>query len=215
MYKKLGGLSMYRTKRAFNIDFHKFLPYLPFIIFTLIYIIGIFIGALFVGRSSQYFDWATDLFDEFISVRQSLDVFRVIKESAFYTFIPFIVLFLFGTSIVGCLFIPIVMAAIGLRFGFLSGYMYITYKLNGVMLHSLIVLPASVVALFGLVLLCVESFGFAKLLSSICINPNKSTNASSYFKTYCIKSSITLIAGLISVILDVTMTLLFINFFQL
>lgn len=204
---------MYRSKRVFNINLNKAVPYLPFIVFTSLFLLGVLLGAIFVGRFNTYHDLALNQFEGFYEIRKTFDTFAIVKESSFCIFVPFIVMFLFGTSIVGFVFIPIILAILGIRFGFLTGYLYITYKLNGIMFSSLILLPSTIVALFGINLLCIEAFHFSKTLSTICINSNRTVNMYNSFKTYCIRSATVLVAPVISVILDVGMTSLFINFF--
>ena len=204
---------MYRNKRVFNISLNKAAPYLPFIIFVSIFLFGVLLGAIFVGRFHSYHDLSLKLFNDFFQTRKSLDILKILKESSFSAFVPYIILFLFGTSIVGFVFIPIFLLLLGINIGFLTGYMYVTYKLNGIMFSSLILLPSTIVALFGIVILTIEAFNFSKSLSTVCVNTNKSINMYDGFKIYCIKSATTLFAPIVSVILDVSMTSLFISFF--
>ena len=204
---------MYRNKRLLTLNISSLTPYLPFIIFSILYLVGVLLGSLLI-RFHIGTDIAVNLFDDFYSVRQTLKFYNIIKNSVFNTFIPFIIIFIFGTSIVGCVFIPILLTVIGMKFGILVGYLYATYKLNGIMFSGLILLPLTIVALFGMVLLSIEAFKFSKMLSSICIMSNKPVNIYSSFRIYCVKGSITLISALVSVILDVCMTSLFINYFS-
>ena len=204
---------MYRNKRLLTINFSRLTPYLPFIIFSILYLVGVLLGSLLI-RFHIGTDIAVNLFDDFYSIRQSLKFYNIIKNSVFNTFVPFIIIFISGTSIVGCVFIPIVLTVIGMKFGILVGYLYATYKLNGIMFSSFILLPLTIVALFGMVLLSIEAFKFSKMLSSICIMSNKPINIYLAFRIYCVKGSITLISALVSVVLDVCMTSLFINYFS-
>lgn len=205
---------MYRKTSVFNFSLNNIKPYLPFSIFSLIFLVGILIGSVLVGRVRGYFDFSCGIFEDIYNLRSSASFYPIIKDSLLKIFLPYIALFLFGTSIVGFVFIPVIVATLGLRFGLLTGYLYITHNLNGIMFTGLILLPSATVFLFGVVLLSIEAFHFSKTLSTICIKSNKPINIYSEFKVYSIKSVATLVAALVSVILDVGMASLFINYFN-
>ena len=205
---------MYRKNSVYHLKLNNIKPYLPFAIFALLFLFGILIGAVLVGRVRTYSEFSLKAFEEFYGLRSSSNFYLILKDSVLKNFLPYIALFLFGTSIVGFVFIPIIITALGFNFGLLTGYLYITHNLNGIMFTGLILLPSAIVFLFGVILLSIEAFHFSKTLSSICIRSNKPINIYSEFKIYSIKSAVTLFAPLVSVILDVGMASLFIKYFN-
>ena len=205
---------MYRKTSVFHFKINSIKPYLPFALVSFLFLIGILFGAILVGRVRGCFEFSFKAFEEYFNLRINSSLYLILKDSVLKIFLPYVALFLFGTSIVGFVFIPIIVAAFGLNFGLLSGYLYISHNLNGIMFTGLILLPSAIVFLFGLVLLSIEAFHFSKTLSTICIRSNKPINIYSEFKVYSIKSAATLFAPLLSVILDVGMASLFINYFN-
>lgn len=206
---------MHRTKSIFTLNISNIAPYIPFIFFTVIFVIGVLIGCLSVGNFESLISYASDEITEFISLRKNSGFYELLKSSVFSVFSIYIVLFLCGTSVVGCVVSPFVLLYKGFTYGCLSGYLYFTYKLEGIMLNSLLIIPSVLISVFGLIILGKEAFSFSYLLSGICIKSNKPINIYAQFKIYCIKSLTTLIAAVISVIFDLGMSVLFLNFFNL
>ena len=204
---------MYRKKRIFQLNLSGISPHLPFLIFCLVFIVGVLLGNLFVGKFEYFNGLAVKSFNDFYTARQGADWPMMIKNSFYNILPPYLIIFLLGTSIVGCVCAPSVLFILGIRFGLISGHLYITYKLNGIIFNCLILIPWQLIMLFGLILLTKEAFGFSKTLSGVCIRSNKPVNVYSSFKNYSIKSAITLIAAVISVIFDIGMSSLFMGYF--
>ena len=205
---------MHRNNRVFNLNYSKITPYIPFIVFTLIFAVGVLIGNLLVGKLVYFNKLATNIFSDFLLIRKSGELFNIIKDSLISIFSPYLILFLLGTSVIGSICTPIVIMLVGAKFGLISGYLYMLNSLNGIMFNALILIPSNLIMLFGLILLTNEAFMFSRVLSGVCVRLNKPVNIYSNFKGYCIKSAITLIAAFLSVVFDIGMSSLFINFFN-
>lgn len=204
---------MHRNNRFIGISLKSLLPFLPFILFSVVFIIGMLVGNIVVGKFELLNEFASNSFSTFISVRQDGNIFNVILDSFIRTVPIYLCIFLMGTSIIGSVCTPFLLCAFGFNYGLVSGYLYTAFKLEGIMFNCLILMPPTLVILFGLVLLCKEAFKFSVGLANICIRLNKPINIYSNFKDYCIKGVTTLISAFAGIVFDVCLSYLFINYF--
>ena len=203
-----------QRKNTLTVNLNAIKPHLQFIILAIFFIIGIVIGSLFVGRFESLVAFFEDKVVSFYEIRKSFNFLTVFSNSLLNAMPYYLVVFLCGTSIIGCAVTPIVLILKGFFFGAFSGYMYFTYRLDGIMFNALLLIPTGVVCAFGLLLLAKESFSFSYLLSSICIKSGKTANIYSNFKTYCIKGLICSIFAVIAVFIDIGLSALFTGFFD-
>ncbi len=205
---------MRRKKRIIGFGFNKISPYISFGIFVVLYIVGVLVGTLTVGRSRPFNELIRNYIGNYVEVRSSGNFFEILADAVLSVFPYFVFVFLLGTAVIGFVAAPIMLILKGISFGAIAGYLYFTYKLEGIIFSLLIVLPVSMVAAFGLVVLTKEAFGFSYRLGGVCLSAGKPVNISSNFKSYYLQSLLTLIPAAIAVILDVGMSVLFIGFFS-
>lgn len=205
---------MHRNNRFIGINLKLLIPFLPFILFSVVFIIGLLIGNIVVGKFELLNEFASSSFNSFISVRQNGNIASVVYNSFIRTVPIYLCIFLMGTSIIGSVCTPFLLCAFGFNYGLISGYLYTAFKLEGIMFNCLILMPPTLIILFGLVLLSKEAFRFSISLANICIKLNKPINIYSDFKTYCIKGLTTLISAFVGIIFDVCLSYLFINYFN-
>jgi hypothetical protein len=205
---------MQRKKRIIGFGFSKISPYVSFISFSLVFVIGVLIGTIIVGRFRPILDFASRSIHSYINVRENGEIISLITGSVNSVLPYYIVVFLLGTSIIGFVASPLVLLYRGILFGAVSGFMYFTYKLEGVIFCLLILIPSVLVSVFGLICLAKEAFSFSYRLGGICIKTTKPINISSHFRNYYLQSALTLIPAVCSMILDVGMSALFIGFFD-
>lgn len=205
---------MQRNKRVFNVNLKDISLYLPFILFALLFLVGVLLGNLTVGNFDFIKEYTDETFRSFLSVRKEGVWFNILGDSAFSLLPVYVLIFLSGTSVIGSIVSPLLLFIVGLKYGFITGYLYFTYSLSGIIFNCLILLPCEVVSLLGIIILCIEAFNFSVVISKICIRSEKTTNAYLHFKSYCIKSSATLISAVLAIICDMLFSYLFIGFFD-
>lgn len=205
---------MQRTKRVFNLNLKDFSLYFPFIIFALLFLIGVLVGNLTVGNFDFIKGYTKETFQSFLSIRKESVWYNILGDAVFKLLPVYVLIFLSGTSVIGSVFSPLILFAFGLKYGFVTGYLYFTYSLNGIIFNCLILLPCVVISLLGIIILCIESFNFSLVISKICIRSEKTMNVYLHFKSYCIKSSSTLISAGLAIICDILFSYLFIGFFD-
>lgn len=203
-----------QRKKIFTLNISGIKPDLPFIIFSMIFVIGVFLGCFSVGRFEQILNDVTEEFSAFVELRRAAGFFQILKNSFMMVVPYYVMIFLCGTSVIGCVISPVVLAVKGFSYGCFAGYLYFTYRLDGIMFNALILIPSVLVAVIGLLVLTREAFSFAYLLSGICIKSNKPVNIYTNFKLYCVKSLIYIIFAIVAVLFDIGMSALFISFFE-
>lgn len=205
---------MRRNSSVLTFNLSTVAPHLPFIIFATLFIIGVFTGCFTVGRFEVFTDYSAEKINDFISIRNDFEFFSVLKDSFFRIFPIYLIVFLCGTSVVGCIASPLILVYNGIVYGFLSGYLCSTHRLEGIMFNALILIPSVLVSTFGLILLAKEAFFFSYTFAGICIKSNKPVNIYSRFKGYCIKSLVSVVAVVLATFLDMSMSVLFISYFN-
>lgn len=205
---------MRRKKNLFTFDLSSFSPYLPFAVFSLLFIIGVLIGNITVGRIRTLTDLSTDFLKNFIDLRARYDFFTVLKDAALSVLPYYLVMFLFGASVLGCVTSPVILLCKGIGYGCVSGFLYFTYKLEGIIFNLLIMIPSTLFSAFGLIMLAKEASGFSYLLCGVCMKNSKPVNISADFKNFYIRSLISLAPAAVSIVLDIGMSVLFVNYFN-
>lgn len=203
-----------QRKKMFTLNLSGIAPDLPFLIFSAVFLIGVILGCLLVGRLDSVLGDVTDRFNSFFNIRNNDGFLSILKNSALSVLPYYIFIFLCGTSVIGCVITPIILLVYGFSYGSFAGYLYFTYKLDGIMFNVLVLIPSVLICVVGMLLLTREAFSFSKLLSGICIKSNKPVNIYSNFKHYSIKSLIFIIFAVVSVFFDIGMSLMFIDFFE-
>lgn len=133
-----------------------------FFIMFFLYILGMLAGVLLI----RYYDKAdllvAKLFDISIGERDFFELFT----SSFLRWLPFMLLiFIFGTCIVGVVLVPSIVFVKGMEYGFISGYIYSTYSFSGIVYNLILIIPATIVAAFGLFFTARNSFIFSLKLA--------------------------------------------------
>ncbi len=205
---------MQRKKKLITLNFKTLKPYLPFSLLALTFVLGVLFGNLFVCKVDSLYLLSVDKLENLYSVKSSLNFLPMLKESLLSVLPFYILLFICGTSVVGTAITPFIILYNGFSYGLISGYLYSTYKLEGIMFSALILLPTTIIAVFGLLLLAKESIYFSYQIAGICIKSNRPINLYSDFKRFCANSGLTLILALISILFDLAMSALFIGYFN-
>lgn len=203
-----------RRSKTFTVDLKTLKPHLPIIICFSVFVIGIVLGSVLVGSFDYVKDFFAGKLELNTNIRLSKDITKIFLDSLKDVFPYYILVFLLGTSVVGSALSPAVLLWYGFCYGSLSGILYSSYALEGIMCNAIIYIPSVLFCAFGLSVLVRDAVSFSYLLSGICIKANKPVNIYSNFKNYCIRGLTTLIFAVVSVVFDVVMSLLFINYFN-
>ncbi len=201
-------------KRTTTLNFSGIYPLMPFLVFVGVFLAGSLLGSILVGKFDFLEKNAAETLAQFCLIRKSGKLLPLFYDSLSSIFPLYIICFLCGTSVVGCVAAPLLLLYSGILQGSLSGYLYSSYGLEGIMFFALIILPSTLVCAFGLILLAKLAFGFSMTLSGICIKTNKPVNIYADFKVFCVSSIFVFIFAVAAVIFDCGMSAMFIGFFN-
>ncbi len=184
------------------------------ILLLLCYVLGIIFGVVCTKGSDAVFDIAKADFDNYLSVRQDTSFFNVFID-AFFSLLPIcLVLFLCGTSVVGIVLIPIAVCYCGFDYGISTAYLYKQYLLQGIAFNSLILIPCTLIAIIGYILISREAFSFSYQLLRLTAPNNKSQNVYTGFKGYCRHFIMIIFIFIGSALADSLLNLAFLKFFN-
>lgn len=129
--------------------------------------------------------------------------------------LPYIaVTFIAGTSMVGSVIAPLVIAVRGADLGFVMGYLYEHFGLNGIIFNLLIIIPSAALTSIALILSGREAFGFSLSLLRLAVPESKSVMLDNDFKLYSMRQLFMLLIYLLGIVLETLMTVSFLPFFK-
>lgn len=191
---------MFKVRNVKIIDFLGRNNVLLFL--TGIFAIGILCGCLLYSSSEPIKDLGENWFSAFLSRREKTGFFNVLL-SVFWSLIPFqLACFFCGTSVVGSVVTPIVVALNGFFTGLLTAYSFAEYALLGIAFNGLIIIPSGVISAVGFLLCAKEAISFSTMLFKFSMPSSGGGQFYSDFKKYVIKNILFLVVLLVSAVLD-------------
>ena len=151
-------------------------------------VIGLFSGVFSFKRFDLLFNFIENYVERFISIRNSSKFIEVFINSFLESFGLIFLLFYFGTSMFGIIFIPFLITFRGYLYGATAAFLYWKYAINGVALNAVLILPTAIFFIIAFLSVSLEDFIF--LASKLSLSSNKFLY-SSYFllKIICIFTS--------------------------
>ncbi len=181
---------------------------------SVVYVIGIFLGAVFLKNSNAVFNVALLNFKEFLALRLNKGIFDIFLSS-FVSVLPVaLVIFLCGTSLIGIVLTFFSLAYCGMSYGITAAFLYSNYALNGIAFNSLILIPYTLFAAIGYLLSGKEAFIFSLRLAKLTMPKGQSANVYSDFKNYCIKFALIILIFIGAALTDAILTKTFIGYFN-
>lgn len=181
------------------------------VFFALIFTIG-FLSACLIYRSGNLLNFSKSLSDIFVSAKLDSSFIKIFSISFLTSFIFLFLVELFGTSLTGCAFVPIVVFVRGLFYGFTLCDLYSVGKLNALIVNIIIILPSAIVSVLALFSASAKSFKLSYFLGKLSIGDGQAlTNVD--IKRYLLSFVIYIIITLFSALLEAFMSTAFRNFF--
>ncbi len=187
---------------------------LKFIIFSFLFIIGIVFGVVFSSENTVFKSFVKYYFDWYLSVRTESNAIRLFFVSFFSYALADILLFLFGTSILGIVLIPINIASLGVILGGFLSYSYSYLSLKGIAFNAIIFIPPMAVFSILYILLSKYSFNFSLILSKTIFSREKAVLIYNDFALFYRKHIIMICFCLPVSLLDILLCILFIGLFN-
>ena len=185
------------------------------LIFIIIcYIIGILAGVLFFKYNNEsgvyYYKEFNEIYSEFKSGFGSNFI------SSFFRQLPYAAaVFLAGSSMIGAVISPAIIALRGATYGIIMSYTCCNFGLMGIVFNLLILIPPAVISAIAIILSARESFGFSLSRARLALPNCTAPKVSEDFKLFCLRQLFVFLFFLVSALLEGFMATSFIGFFNL
>lgn len=157
------------------------------IVFTLIFLIGFVFGIYSFKKISLISTFFEKALDSFINLRSEESFLNILIDSFLNDFTYLCLIFFFGASVLGLIFIPFVSLFCGMYYGGLASALYSLYALNGITYNVVFVLPFALFLSIVLTNSSCESLRFSMKLSSLTLSRTMNDSLYFDFKKYCNK----------------------------
>lgn len=185
------------------------------LILSLFFITGFMISVFTAGKYEAFKNWNVAFLNDFILDRTNKTVLEIAIKS-FFNYMIFIMLgFTFGTSVLGAVFVPIVVGVRSFLFGGMAAALYSEYSFKGIAFYTVLVLPSAVVFVFGFLFAMCEALNFSLMLTRLTMPQTMPINISFQFKRFCIKYLLVLIIIVFAAFIDAVLCGNFLTAFSL
>ncbi len=198
---------MKKIKKRFNVVKIKkpevLGKYNSMIILSALFIAGLIAGAMIIRQNDSYIMGKLDeIFISFHSTRAAQTMPETFANSILVNLSFLISAFFFGMSCIGLPFVCIIPILRGLAIGLSSGYLYMSFGLQGIGFFTLTILPGAVIAVTMLLISCNESLKTSVDLFRMLVNNGggDSKLIKRYLSVYIIIISLTLLSGVIDML---------------
>lgn len=189
--------------------YNKFL-----IILMLFFLSGIIAGVISFGNSELLDNFAADNFSMFIKGRTNCTFTKTMLNSFFECMLYLVVCFIFGSSMLGTVFLPTLISVKGFLYGQTAALLYSVYSLKGIAFHTLIILPVAVIFSVILIFFARDSMRFSVLIVRNVLG-NNSADISLDFKSYSVKFFIYSLSSFFCAVIDSLLSFKLIESFKL
>ncbi len=185
------------------------------LILSIFFMTGFIISVILSDKYEILKNWNSALLNDFISDRTD-KTFLAIATKSFFNSMLFILLgFACGSSVIGTVFIPIVVALKSFMFGGMAVTLYSEYSLKGIAFYTVLILPHAVIFVFGFLYAMCEAFDFSLILTRLTFPQTMPSNISFQFKTFSFKYLIVTFIVLFSALMDALLCGNFLTVFNL
>ena len=185
------------------------------IIFSLLFIFGLLSGILFYGKNEFLNKLTQNVFSLFLESRSDMVFLSVFLDSFFSSLLLLLVVFGFGTSLIGVITIPLSLFGFAFIYGSIISFLYSEYGLKGVAFHTVIILPSFIILIITLIISSIHSTRFSILLAKQTLPTAIPIDISFNFKKYLSRFVLYIFIILFSAIADALISSNFLNEFSL
>ena len=186
-----------------------------FILLCALFISGIIIGSTTLDNSDFLAQNTNDFFDNFIKTHTTYK-FATKFFTCFvrYAFI-LILYFLSGASLIGVAITPFITIWQGIAVGCITSHLYATYKLGGIAFNAIVYIPPSIIFVMCCFFAAKYAIDFSLGIAKLTLPKTRPYTLYNLFKLYSIRFLIFIGISLISTLLEITLNLLFLKFFNI
>ncbi len=180
------------------------------VFFALIFAFG-FLCACLINRTGNLLNFSKHISNLLISLKLDSSFLRVFSISFLFSFIFLFSIELFGTSLTGCAFVPMIIMLRGALYGFALCDLYSYGTLNALVVNVIILLPSSIICVLCLFSASANSIKLSYFLGKLSIGDGQAlTNVD--IKRYLLSFVIYIFVTIFSALLEAFMSTAFRNF---
>lgn len=202
-------VSLTQNKLGANFKKNKHL-----ILFSVVFVLFMIIGILYISGKSDPPSVIPKLFANFLKDRKSSSFLKIFFTSFVDRFSFIAGLFVFGISIAGVFAAPISVSVLGIFYGIFLGYIYKTYLLTGIGFSALVVLAPSVMYIYAFFIAAKEVMRFSKLFFASLSKNSPAADYYSGFRLYSARFVVVLLLIVFSALLDAVLSFAFLGLFN-
>lgn len=204
------------------INLKNYSKYLDFIkknkyifLLMMLFIVGLFIGISSINEYEGFKDFFIHKVEEYLDLRYNGNLFNIFIHSFMFYLIFIVIAFVFGSSIIGVVFIPFIICGCSFLYGGYISTLYSSYSLKGIAFSAIFLIPPTVLFSVGLILACCESVGFSIRIIKLTLPKTNPSNLYYDFKNYFGRYLYIILLIIFAALADGLLSINFINNFTL
>ena len=171
--------------KNFCLFFSSLKKNLVLIIFALLFIIGFFIGTFSYKGNNTIASVYKDMLETFVNLRHEGTFLKIASNSFLGNFTHLVLMFFFGTSVLGIAVLPFISMFCGIYYGGIFAALYSVYALKGIAYSMVFVLPCAVIFSAVLMQSAKESVAFSLKTARLTFSRSMPYSLYFDFKNYC------------------------------
>lgn len=185
------------------------------IILALSFLIGLIAGAVTYSKSEILLAYAEDWLSDFLSDRADRAFMSIFISSLFSGLLFLLAIFLSGTSLLGIILAPLLVALRGFLYTNAASCLYSSYGVKGVAFHAVIIIPVAVIYSLTVLTAAKYSVSFSYIIARMTMPRSAPASLYDDFRKYCIKFALLILLVVFSALVDAVLSRSFIGSFNL
>lgn len=157
------------------------------LILSIFFITGFIISVFVSGKYDLFKNWNIALLNDFIDDRSDKTFLSIATKSFFNSMLFILLGFACGSSVLGSVFIPVIVLFKSFLFGGMAAILYADYSLKGIAFYTVLILPSAIIFVFGFLYAMCEAFNFSLMLTRLTLPQTMPINISFQFRTFSFK----------------------------
>ncbi len=157
------------------------------IVLTILFLFGFSFAIFSNNKYEIVVDWSESFLKNYIIKKSSLSFFNSVIDSFLSSMLFFVFCLISGTSMLGVIIVPLIVAVRGYLFGCISAYLYSVYSFEGVAFHAVIILPSAIIFTITLIFCSIDCIKFSFNLAKLTFKENSLNNIFFEFRNLTVK----------------------------
>ncbi len=199
-----------KKSRVLNLRNFKFLELVNknrvLLLISISFLIGIITATILYSKNSVVVEYANNQLNRYLGVRSNSNLIGIAFKSFLASMLYLIAVYIFGTSMLGTILVPITVFLRGFSGGALSALLYNQYSLKGIALNAVLIIPPTIIFVIAFIYGANKAFNFSLTVASLTLPHSSPSTLFLPFKKYCTDFLILLFAVLVSALFDAVLS---------